>query len=121
VHVLFAEHVAADPQGELGRLLGHLDLDAAELTPLAPPAPAPAAAPLPARTGLSRFWPLAQRAAAPARAEHGDAVDERLGIPRQAERQRNRARGLYSRANRDLAAFLRVHDVDHLPAWLLDA
>ena len=121
VHVMFAEHVVADPSGELARLLTVLDLDAGELAPAAPGAVAPAAAPLPARTGLSRFWPLAQRAASPARGEHGDAVDERLGVPRQAERQRNRVRGLYSRANRDLAAFLRVHDVDHLPAWLLDA
>jgi hypothetical protein len=81
----------------------------------------PAAAPLPARTGLSRFWPLAQRAPGSTRAEHGDPVDERLGVPRQAERQRNRVRGLYSRANRELAAYLRLHDVDRLPEWLLDA
>ncbi len=121
VHVLFAEHLAADPQGELARLIGDLDLDAAELAPAEPAGPAPLAAPLPARTGLSRFWPLAQRAPGSARGEHGDAVDERLGVPRQAERQRNRVRGLYSRANRELAAYLRVHDVDRLPGWLLDA
>jgi hypothetical protein len=121
LHVVFAEHVAADPEGELARLLRRLDLDPAELAPPAEPVPAPEAAPLPARTGFSRFWPLVQRAAAPVRAERCDRIDERLGVPRQGERQRNRVRALYSQANRELAAYLRAHGTTRLPDWLLDA
>ena len=121
LHVVFAEHVAADPEGELARLLSRLDLDPAELAPPAEPVPAPEAAPMPARSGLSRFWPLVQRAAAPARGDRGDRIDERLGVPRQAERQRNRVRALYSQANRELATYLRAQGVTRLPDWLLDA
>ncbi len=121
LHVVFAEHVAADPEGELARLLRRLDLDPAELAPPAEPVPAPEAAPLPARTGFSRFWPLVQRAAAPVRAERCDRIDERLGVPRQGERQRNRVRALYSQANRELATYLRAHGTTRLPDWLLDA
>ena len=43
LHIVFAEHVAADPEGELARLLGRLDLDPAELAPAAPPEPRPRA------------------------------------------------------------------------------
>jgi len=121
LHIVFAEHVAADPEGELARLLGGLDLDPAELAPAAPPEPAPEATPAPARSGFSRFWPLMQRASGPLRGDRGDRVDERLGVPRQGERQRNRVRGLYSQANRELAAYLRGHGVTRLPDWLLDA
>lgn len=121
VHVVFAEHVAADPGAELARLLSRLDLDPAELAPA--PAPDALAEPLqlPARSGFSRFWPLVQRASGPARGERGDWIDERLGVPRQGERQRNRVRGLYSQANRELATYLRLRGVTRLPDWLLDA
>src|SRR5919199_3182946 len=37
LHVVFAEHVAADPEGELARLLRRLDLGAAELAPVSAP------------------------------------------------------------------------------------
>jgi hypothetical protein len=121
LHVVFAEHVGADPEGELAGLLGRLDLDAAELTPAAAPEAATAPAPAPARSGFSRFWPLVQRASAPLRAERGDRIDERLGVPRQGERQRNRVRALYSQANRELAGYLRDQGVTRLPDWLLDA
>jgi hypothetical protein len=121
LHVVFAEHVAADPEHELAGLLGRLGLDPAELAAAPPPEPAPEPTPAPARSGFSRFWPLMQRASAPARGERGDRVDERLGVPRQGERQRNRVRGLYSQANRELAAYLRGQGVTRLPDWLLDA
>ena len=121
LHVVFAEHVAADPEGELAALLRRLDLDPAELAPASPAEPAPEPAAAPARSGLSRFWPLVQRASAPLRGERGDRVDERLGVPRQGERQRNRVRALYSEANRELAAYLRGQGVTRLPDWLLDA
>jgi hypothetical protein len=121
VHVVFAEHVAADPGRELARLLSRLDLDPGELAPAPAAAAPPEPAPIPARSGLSRFWPLVQRAAAPARGERGDRIDERLGVPRQGERQRNRVRALYSQANRELAAYLRPRGVTRLPDWLLDA
>jgi hypothetical protein len=121
LHVVFAEHVAADADGELAGLLGRLDLDPAELTPAPPREPALEPTPAPARSGLSRFWPLVQRASAPPRGDRGDGIDERLGVPRQGERQRNRVRGLYSQANRELAAYLRGQGVTRLPDWLLDA
>ena len=121
VHVVFAEHVAAEPAAELARLLGRLGLDPAELPPVlaaeqeTPPASAPA------RTGLGRIWPLVQRASGPGRGACADRVDERLGVPRQGERQRNRVRALYSRSNRELATYLRGRGVTRLPDWLLDA
>src|SRR4051795_8062231 len=101
LHVVFAEHLAADPERELAGLLGPLDLDPAQLAPASPLEPAPEPAPAPARSGLSRLWPLMQRAAAPLRGDRGDGIDERLGVPRQGERQRNRVRSLYSQANRE--------------------
>jgi hypothetical protein len=121
LHVVFAEQVAADPEAELAGLLGRLDLDAAELAPAPAPELAPEAAPAPPRSGLSRFWPLVQRASGPLRGERGDRVDERLGVPRQGERQRNRVRALYCEANRELATYLRAQGVTRLPDWLLDA
>jgi hypothetical protein len=121
LHVVFAEHVAADSEGELAALLRRLDLDPAELAAQSPPDPAPETAPGPGRSGLSRFWPLVQRASAPLRGERSDRVDERLGVPRQGERQRNRVRALYSQANRELATYLRDQGVTRLPDWLLDA
>jgi hypothetical protein len=121
LHVVFAEHVAADPEGELAELLRRLDLDPAELVAASPGEPAAEPAPAPGRSGLSRFWPLVQRASAPLRGERGDCIDERLGVPRQGERQRNRVRALYSQANRELAAYLRGQGVTRLPDWLLDA
>jgi hypothetical protein len=121
LHVVFAEHVATDPEGELAALLRRLDLDPAELAPESPGEPAPEPAPAPGRSGLSRFWPLVQRASAPLRGERGDRVDERLGVPRQGERQRNRVRAVYSQANRELATYLRAQGTTRLPDWLLDA
>jgi hypothetical protein len=121
VHVVFAEHVAANPERELARLLSRLDLDPAELVVAPEPAAPPEPTPTPARSGLSWFWPLVQRAAGPARVERGDRIDERLGVPRQGERQRNRVRALYSQANRELATYLRPRGVTRFPDWLLDA
>jgi len=122
LHVVFAEHLAADPERELAGLLDRLDLDPAELAPEAPAEPAREAASPSARSGLGRLWPLMQRAAAPlARGDRGDRIDERLGVPRQGERQRNRVRALYSQANRELATYLRGQGVTRLPDWLLDA
>jgi hypothetical protein len=121
LHVVFAEHVAADPEGELAALLRRLDLDPAELAPTSAGDLAAETAAGPGRSGLSRLWPLVQRASAPLRGERGDRVDERLGVPRQGERQRNRVRALYSRANRELATYLRGQGVTRLPDWLLDA
>lgn len=121
-HVVFAEHLAADPEAELARLLRALDLDPAELAP-APPAPEPAPeAPVPGRLPLAarmgRFWPLAQRSPG---AQAPDPVAERLGIPPQGDRQRNRVRAVYAAGNRELAALLRVRGCSRLPDWLLDA
>jgi hypothetical protein len=121
LHVVFAEHVAADPEGELAGLLARLDLDAAELVAAPAAEAAPEQGPAPARSGFSRFWPLVQRASAPLRGERGDRVDEPLGVPRQGERQRNRVRALYSQANRELATYLRGQGVTRFPDWLLDA
>jgi hypothetical protein len=121
MHVVFSEHVSADPEGELAALLRRLDLNPAELVPASPGEVAPEPAPAPARSGFSRFWPLVQRASAPLRGERGDRVDERLGVPRQGERQRNRVRALYSQANRELATYLRGQGLTRLPDWLLDA
>jgi|tagenome__1003787_1003787.scaffolds.fasta_scaffold20753382_2 hypothetical protein len=118
-HVVFAEHLTAAPAAELAALLARLDLDPALLAPAEPPVQPPAApAKLPFATRMSRFWPLAQRSSG------GQAVDEvaqRLGIPPQGDRQRNRVRGVYARANRDLAALLRARGCTRLPDWLLDA
>ena len=121
LHIVFAEHVAADPEGELARLLGGLDLDPARAGARRAAGSRPRAHACPRPFGLSRFWPLMQRASGPLRGDRGDGVDERLGVPRQGERQRNRVRGLYSQANRELAAYLRGQGVTRLPDWLLDA
>jgi hypothetical protein len=117
--VVFAEHLAVDPARELADVLRWLELDPEEL-PEGPGADGlPAAGPTRSAfaCAVGRLWPLVQRAAGP----HHDPVGERLGGPRQGDRQRNRVRGLYSRANRDLAAVLRAHGYHRLPDWLLDA
>jgi hypothetical protein len=123
VRVVFAEHLAVDPVRELADVAQWLGLDAAELpgrpSEGAAESPCPRAA---ARSGLAavvgRFWPLAQRSAA---AASPDPVGERLGTPRQPDRERNRVQGLYARANRDLAALLRAYGYQRLSDWLLDA
>ncbi|HYJ74070.1 MAG TPA: hypothetical protein VEV65_00645 [Kineosporiaceae bacterium] len=123
VRVVFAEHLAVDPARELADAVRWLGLDPDELPPSAhdaaeaeaacPPAPRSTLA-----TVVGRLWPLAQRSAA---AVTADPVGERLGTPRQPDRDRNRVQALYARANRDLAALLRSYGYDRLPDWLLDA
>jgi hypothetical protein len=113
VHVVFAEHVAADPEGELTALLGRLGLDAAELAPAPEREALPEPAPSPARPGLRRLWPGAPR--------HGRASRADAGGPRLTERQRDRARTLYAAANRELAGWLRARGARDLPGWLPDA
>jgi hypothetical protein len=117
--VVFAEHVAKDPEGELAALLRWLDLDPAQLEP-APEFPAESAPPArtPFAARMSRFWPLAQRTSG---APSTDPVGRRLGVPAQGDRQRNRVRGLFARANRDLAGLLRANGYTRFPDWLLDA
>jgi hypothetical protein len=118
-HVVFAEHREAAPEAELAALLARLDLDPTLLAPGAAPAPAPASparAPFAAR--MTRFWPLVQRSPG----GHGaDGLAQRLGVAPQGDRQRNRVRAVYARANRDLAALLRARGCTRLPGWLLDA
>jgi hypothetical protein len=122
VRVVFAEHLAARAERVVADVLRWLELVPAESTPAPSQEPAPIAESEPARSGLAavvgRFWPLAQRASGPAAS---DAVGERLGTPRQPDRDRNRVRALYSRSNRDLAGLLRAQGYDRLPDWLLDA
>jgi hypothetical protein len=120
--VVFAEHRAEEPAHELADLVRWLELDPDQLQPAAEPDAAPGAEVGTQRSALasavSRIWPLVQRASAPQRP---DPVDERLGTPRQGERQRNRVRSLYSASNRELAVLLRAHGYTRLPDWLLDA
>jgi hypothetical protein len=119
--VVFAEHLADEPGHELADLLRWLDLDPEQLRPSPDPEPALQGEPAQSRfafaSAVGRIWPLMQRAAA----HRPDPVDERLGTPRQGERQRNRVRALYSRSNRELAVLLRAHGYTRLPDWLLDA
>lgn len=120
--VVFTEHVAEEPWHEVTDLLRWLELDPDQLVPAPRPTDPPDAALAPSRSAfvsaVSRLWPLVQRASGPHRS---DAVDERLGTPRQGERQRNRVRALYSQSNRQLAVLLRAHGYTRLPDWLLDA
>jgi hypothetical protein len=120
--VVFAEHVAEEPAHELADLLRWLELDPDQLGPAPEPRPSTDAEATPQRSVLAcavnRIWPLMQRASAPQRP---DPVDERLGTPRQGERQRNRVRAIYSQSNRDLAILLRAQGYTRLPDWLLDA
>jgi hypothetical protein len=120
--VVFTEHFADEPMHELADLLRWLELDPDQLAPAPEPTEPPDADSTPHRSAfasaVSRLWPLVQRASGPQRS---DAVDERLGTPRQGERQRNRVRALYSRSNRELAVLLRAHGYTRLPDWLLDA
>ncbi|MGZ4612232.1 MAG: hypothetical protein ACXV1K_03530 [Kineosporiaceae bacterium] len=120
--VVFAEHLADEPEHELADLLRWLDLDPDRLEPCPEPERCTDGESSGGRSALAsavgRIWPLVQRAAAPRRP---DPLDERLGTPRQGERQRNRVRGLYTCGNRDLAALLRAHGYTRLPDWLLDA
>jgi hypothetical protein len=123
VRVVFAEHLAVDPVREVADVVQWLGLDAAELPGTPPRAAAePPCPPVEGRSMLAtvvgRLWPLAQRSAG---AATPDPVGERLGTPRQPDRERNRVQGLYARANRDLAALLRGYGYQRLPAWLLDA
>jgi hypothetical protein len=67
---------------------------------------------------MGRFWPLAQRSPG---VQAPDPVAERLGIPQQGDRQRNRVRAVYAPGNRQLAALLRTRGCTRLPDWLLDA
>ena len=119
--VVFAEHVAQEPDYELADLLRWLELDPDQLE-TAPDAQQSAERETTQRSvlasAMSRIWPLVQRASAPQRA---DPVDARLGTPRQGERQRNRVRAIYSPSNRQLAVLLRAHGYTRLPDWLLDA
>jgi hypothetical protein len=124
VRVVFAEQLAVDPARELADVAEWLGLDAAEL-PQACGTPGEAASPCPPAAARSTFamvvgrlWPLAQRSAG---AVTPDPVGERLGTPRQPDRERNRVQSLYARANRDLAAMLRSYGYQRLPDWLLDA
>jgi hypothetical protein len=83
------------------------------------PAPEPAApARLPLSARIGRFWPLAQRSPG---AQAPDPVAERLGIPQQGDRQRNRVRAVYAPGNRELTTLLRARGRTRLPDWLLDA
>jgi hypothetical protein len=120
--VVFAEHLADEPVHELADLLRWLELDPDELEPEPVPQRVPDLGVTSQRSALaaavSRIWPLVQRASAP---QHPDPVDERLGTPKQGDRQRNRVRAIYSQANRDLADLLRAHGYARLPDWLLDA
>jgi hypothetical protein len=123
VRVVFAEHLALDPVGEVADVVQWLGLDATELPETSSAAatavsypPAPARSTL--ATVVARLWPLAQRSAG---AVGPDPVGERLGTPRQSDRERNRVQRLYAGTNRDLAALLRAHGYDRLPDWLLDA
>jgi hypothetical protein len=117
--VVFAEHIAQEPAHELADLLRWLELDPDQLVPAPEPrAEAEGAQRSVLASAVSRIWPLVQRASAPQRS---DPVDERLGTPRQGERQRNRVRAIYSQSNRDLAILLRAHGYTRLPDWLLDA
>jgi hypothetical protein len=123
VRVVFAEHLAVDPVREVADVVQWLGLDAAELPGTLPGGTAESSCP-PVEprsmlaTVVGRLWPLAQRSAG---AATPDPVGERLGTPRQPDRERNRVQGLYARANRDLAALLRAYGYQRLPAWLLDA
>jgi hypothetical protein len=122
LRVVFAEHLAEEPVHELGDLLRWLGLDPDQLEPAPeqhqPTPDAQRAQRSALASAVSRIWPLMQRAAGPQRP---DPVDERLGTPRQGERQRNRVRAIYSQSNRDLAILLRAHGYTRLPDWLLDA
>jgi|SRR5918912_480967 hypothetical protein len=119
--VVFAEHLANEPAHELADLLRWLELDPDQLaagTELDQGPDAEATQRSALASAVSRFWPLVQRASAPQRP---DPVDERLGTPRQGDRQRNRVRAIYSQANRELADLLRASGYTRLPDWLLDA
>src|SRR3954453_8097278 len=123
VRVVFAEHLALDPVGEVADVVQWLGLDATDLPDDSSAAAAPMSFPPgPARSALAtvvaRLWPLAQPSAA---AVGPDPVGERLGTPRQSDRERNRVQRLYAGTNRDLAALLRAHGYHRLPDWLLDA
>lgn len=124
VRVVFAEQLAVDPVCEIADVVQWLGLDAAEIpaTPSGGGAEGPCPVGVAGRSRLAtvvgRLWPLAQRSAA---AATPDPVGERLGMPRQPDRERNRVQGLYARANRDLATLLRAHGYQRLPDWLLDA
>jgi hypothetical protein len=67
---------------------------------------------------MGRFWPMAQRSPG---AQAPDPVAERLGVPQQGDRQRNRVRAVYAPGNRQLATVLRARGCTRLPDWLLDA
>ena len=121
-HVVFAEHLAADPEAELARLLRALDLDPAQLArrpPLRSPRrsrrlPRDRRSP-PGSAGSGRSPSASPGAQAP------DPVAQRLGIPPQGDRQRNRVRAVYAAGNRELATLLRTRGCSRLPDWLLDA
>ncbi|HVN13704.1 MAG TPA: hypothetical protein VMT69_16560 [Kineosporiaceae bacterium] len=120
--VVFAEHLAEEAAHEVTDLLRWLGLDPEILEPSVEPERCGDGETAVARStfacAIGRLWPLAQRAGAPQRP---DPVDERLGTPRQGERQRNRVRALYASSNRQLAALLRAQGYTRLPDWLLDA
>lgn len=123
VHVVFAEHLAADPARQTATVLRRIGLAPAEAGAAPEPElPAPVASTHARGAGLGgfvgRWWPLVQRSAGPI---GHDPVGARLGTPRQPDRERNRVHALYSRANRDLAAMLRDYGHARLPDWLLDA